>query len=186
MIPVEPVPTRRIIGTAVPSTMEIEEEDLPPSKTRRKREMLALQDMGEELVALSAGKLEELDLPELLRDAVLEARRITRFGALRRQMQYIGKLMRDVDPAPIQARLDAWNGVSDQETARLHRIERWRTRLLEDDQALSELLGAHPQADAQRLRTLIRNVKREAEASKPPKSFRELFQELRDILSGTN
>lgn len=163
--------------------MEIEEEDLPPSKTRRKREMLALQDMGEELVALGAGKLEELDLPDLLREAVLEARRITRFGALRRQMQYIGKLMRDVDPTPIRARLDAWNGVSVEETARLHRIERWRTRLLEDDQALSELLDAHPQADAQRLRTLVRNAKREAEAGKPPKSFRELFQALRDILN---
>lgn len=163
--------------------MEIEEEDLPPSKTRRKRDMQALQDMGEELVALSAGKLEELNLPDLLRDAVMEARRITRFGALRRQMQYIGRLMRDVDPEPIRARLDAWNGVSVEETARLHRIERWRSRLLEDDQALSELLEAHPRADAQRLRALIRNAKREAEAGKPPKSFRELFQELREILN---
>lgn len=172
-----------MIRIAVPSTMDIEEEDFPPSKSQRKREMLALQDMGKELVALSAGKLEELNLPDLLRDAIQEARRITSFGALRRQMQYIGKLMCDVDPAPIQARLDAWNGVSDEETARLHRIERWRTRLLEDDQALSELLVAHPQADAQRLRTLIRNVKRESEAKKPPKSFRELFQELRDILN---
>jgi len=141
--------------------------------------------MGEELVALSAEQLKELDLPDLLRDAVMEARRITKFGALRRQMQYVGRLMREVDPAPIRARLDAWNGASSEETARLHRIERWRTRLLEDDQALSELLDAHPQADAQRLRALIRNVKREAEAGKPPKSFRELFQELRSIFRHT-
>ena len=122
-------------------------------------------------------------LPDLLRDAILEAKRISKFGALRRQMQYVGRLMREVDPTPIRARLDAWSGGSAAETARLHQIERWRARLLEDELALAQLLDAHPGADIQRLRTLIRNVKRETEAGKPPKSFRELFQELRDILS---
>ena len=158
------------------------EEELQISKTRRKREMQELQDLGEELVALTPDKLAGLDLPTRLLDAVLDARRISKFGALRRQMQYVGRLMRDADAEAIRAQLDVWKGTSVAETARLHAIERWRTRLIGDDLALGELLGQFPRADAQRLRALIRNVKREAAAKKPPKSFRELFQELREII----
>jgi len=158
------------------------EEELQISKTRRKREMQELQDLGEELVALTPDKLAGLDLPTRLLDAVLDARRISKFGALRRQMQYVGRLMRDADAEAIRAQLDVWKGTSIAETARLHAIERWRTRLIGDDLALGELLGQFPRADAQRLRALIRNVKREAAAQKPPKSFRELFQELREII----
>ena len=158
------------------------EEELQISKTRRKREMQELQDLGEELVALTPDKLAGLDLPTRLLDAVLDARRISKFGALRRQMQYVGRLMRDADAEAIRAQLDVWKGTSISETARLHAIERWRTRLIGDDLALGELLGQFPRADAQRLRALIRNVKREAAAKKPPKSFRELFQELREII----
>lgn len=169
--------------TGAPSLME---DEVRTSKTQRKREMQALQDLGEELVALSSEKLAELDLPTLLLDAVLAARRISKFGALRRQMQYVGRLMREVDAAPIRARLDAWNGVSTAENARQHLIERWRTRLIEDELALADLVNEFPRADTQRLRTLIRNVKREAEAGKPPKSFRELFQELRGLISGVD
>jgi ribosome-associated protein len=157
------------------------EEELQISKTQRKREMQALQDLGEELVALSADKLAELDLPTRLLDAVLEAKRISRFGALRRQMQYVGRLMREFDAGAIRSQLDVWKGTSVAETARLHLIERWRARLIGDEPALGELLDQFPHADAQRLRALIRNVKREAAAKKPPKSFRELFQELREI-----
>ena len=108
--------------------------------------------------------------------------RISKFGALRRQMQYVGRLMRDADADAIRSQLDVWKGTSVAETARLHAIERWRTRLIGDDLALGELLGQFPRADAQRLRALVRNVKREAAAKKPPKSFRELFQELREII----
>jgi ribosome-associated protein len=158
------------------------EEELQISKTRRKREMQELQDLGEELVALTPDKLAGLDLPTRLLDAVLDARRISKFGALRRQMQYVGRLMREADADAIRSQLDVWKGTSVSETARLHAIERWRTRLIGDDLALGELLGQFPRADAQRLRALIRNVKREAAAKKPPKSFRELFQELREIL----
>jgi len=158
------------------------EEELQISKTRRKREMQELQDLGEELVALTPDKLAGLDLPMRLLDAVLDARRISKFGALRRQMQYVGRLMRDADADAIRSQLDVWKGTSVVETARLHAIERWRTRLIGDDLALGELLGQFPHADAQRLRALIRNVKREAAAKKPPKSFRELFQELREII----
>jgi ribosome-associated protein len=97
-------------------------------------------------------------------------------------MQYIGRLMRDVDPAPIVAKLEIWNGTSKQHIAWLHQVERWRDRLLEEPNALTELLAAHPQADAQHLRTLIRNALKEKELAKPPKSFREIFQVLRDII----
>ncbi len=167
------------VATAPTSTME---EELQISKTLRKREMQALQNLGEELVALSPDKLAGLDLPTRLLDAVLEAKRISKFGALRRQMQYVGRLMRDADADVIRSQLDVWKGTSVAETARLHTIERWRTRLIGDEVALGELLDQFPHADAQRLRALIRNVKREAAAKKLPKSFRELFQELREII----
>lgn len=159
-----------------------EELDLPPSKTKIKKQMLDLQDIGEQLVGLSTDKLKELDLPERLFDAVHEMKRINKFGAQRRQMQYIGRLMRDVEPAPIVAKLEAWSGKSHQHIAWLHQIERWRDRLLENEGALTELLADHPAADAQRLRTLIRNAHKEKELLKPPKSYREIFQVLRDIM----
>jgi ribosome-associated protein len=158
------------------------EEELQISKTQRKREMQALQDLGEELVALGTDRLAELDLPTRLLDAVLQAKRISKFGALRRQMQYVGRLMREFDADAIHSQLDVWKGSSVAEIARLHSIERWRARLIGDDLALGELLDQFPHADVQRLRALIRNVKREAGAKKPPRSFRELFQELREII----
>ncbi|SHL97672.1 ribosome-associated protein [Nitrosospira sp. Nsp11] len=155
---------------------------LPASKTRRKQEMHALQDMGEQLIQLDLKRLAELDLPETLADAVLEAKRISKHGALRRQMQFIGKLMRDVDAAPIQEKLDAWNGLSSQHTAWLHLLERWRERLLTDELALGELGQKYPSADLQQLRLLSRNAEKERLANKPPKSFRMLFQELQKII----
>ena len=160
----------------------MQDEDLPPSKTQRKNEMHALQTIGEQLVELNTDRLKQLDLPESLLDAVREAKRITSHGGLRRQMQYIGKLMRHVDAGPIQAKFDAWAGVSNQEKALFHSMERWRTRLLEEDSALQEFLGKHPEADVQHLRTLIRNAHKEAAAGKPPKSSRVLFQEIRTLI----
>lgn len=161
---------------------KIEEPDLPPSKTKIKKQMHDLQDIGERLVALSADQLKEVDIPETLREAVIEARRITKFGAVKRQMQYIGRLMRDVETAPIIEKLDTWAGRSQHHIAWLHRVERWRDRLLEDESALTELLAEHPGADAQRLRALIRNAVKERELQKPPKNYREIFQVLREIL----
>jgi len=159
-----------------------EEEELPPSKTKIKKQMHELRDLGKELTELSKDQLAQLDLPENLRDAISEMRNINKFGAQRRQMQYIGKLMREVDTAPILARLDAWKGKSQQHTAYMHQLERWRDRLMENDSALTELLAAHPQADAQRLRALIRNAQKEMEAGKPPKNYREIFQVLKEII----
>src|SRR3989338_3321851 len=159
-----------------------EELDLPPSKTKVKQQMLELQDIGAELVALGKEQLAQLDLQETLRDAIREMHRINKFGARSRQMQYIGRLMRGVDPAPIVARLNAWKGCSQQHTAHLHQLERWRDRLLESDGALTELLAAYPQTDAQHLRALIRNAKKEQESGKPPKNYLEIFQALKEII----
>ncbi|MES1983181.1 MAG: ribosome biogenesis factor YjgA [Pseudomonadota bacterium] len=159
-----------------------EELDLPPSKTKIKKQMLDLQDIGKELVGLNNDRLKELNLPERLHDALREMKQINKFGAQRRQLQYIGRLMREVDPAPIVAKLEAWSGKSNQHIAWLHQLERWRNRLLEDETALTELLADHPTADASRLRALIRNALKEKELLKPPKSYREIFQALREIM----
>jgi ribosome-associated protein len=158
-------------------------EELPPSKTKVKKQMHELRDLGKELTELGKDQLAQLDIPENLRDAISEMKNINKFGAQRRQMQYIGKLMRDVDTVPILARLDAWKGKSQHHIAYMHQLERWRERLLASDAALTELLAAYPQADVQRLRTLIRNAQKEMEAQKPPKNFREIFQVLREIVS---
>jgi ribosome-associated protein len=153
-----------------------------PSKTRRKQDMHALQALGESLVELSPERLDEVDMPEALRDAVREAGRLTRREARRRQMQYIGRLMRDVDPAPIRAKLDGWRGQSRETTALLHEIERWRARLLADDDSMTAFAQEHPRADLQALRTAIRETRRERTSERPPKHFRELFRLIREAV----
>ncbi len=163
-----------------------DEEELPPSKTKVKKQMHQLRDLGKELTELGKDQLAQLDIPENLRDAIREMKGINKFGAQRRQIQYIGKLMREVDTAPILARLDAWKGKSQQHTAYMHQLERWRDRLMESDSALTELLAAHPGADAQRLRALVRNAHKELKGGKPPKNYREIFQVLREIISETD
>lgn len=163
------------------------EDDVPegPSKTRRKKDSDALQRLGAELVALSAERLKKVPLPDNLRDAVRDCQRF-KMEARRRQLQYIGKLMRNVDPEPIQAMLDVFNGVSAEEIARQHRIERQRDRLLEDEGMLFELAERHPGADLQRLRVLRRNALKERETQKPPRAYRELFRILREIDDAMN
>lgn len=160
--------------------MEDQSADAPLSKTRKKEQMHALQKLGVELVELSRDRLASMDLPETLRDAIREAQRITAHEGRRRQMQYIGRLMRDIDPAPIQERLDAWRGQSKAEIARQHGMERLRERLIADDTALTEFAQKHPAVDLQMLRNLIRNARKEAAENRPPKSFREIFKVIRD------
>lgn len=152
------------------------------SKTRRKLDMHALQDLGETLAGLSAERVDALPLPEELADALREFRRIKAREARRRQLQYIGRLMRDVDPAPIRERLAAWNGESARHTAWLHELERWRERLLAEPDAITDLKARHPGADAGRLRQLARNAAAERGAGKPPRAYRELFQELKALI----
>jgi len=160
--------------------MREEADDDSPSKTKRKQEMHALQALGVELVALPESLLSDMGLDAPLLGAILEAKRIKSHEAKRRQMQYIGRLMRDVDAAPIRARLADLRGESAQSAAAHRRTEALRTRLLEDDAALTEFAAAHPGADLQALRALLRNARREMKAGKPPRAFRELFRFLKD------
>ena len=160
--------------------------DQPISKTQRKKNMHALQYLGEQLVTLNPALLEQLDLSEKLRDAVIEARKLKKFEARRRQMQYIGRLMREIDAAPIRQKLDSVLSPQNQHQAWLNLIERWRKRLLADEAALAELIQVHPQADSQRLHLLVWNTQSEASLGKPPKSFRALFQELQELIPQPN
>ena len=155
--------------------------DLPISKTKLKREADAAQDIGKKLIDLSKDKLLKLSLPEALFDAVIEAKRLTANGAVRRQLQYLGRLMRDVDAAPILEQLQKWEGKNTEENAYFHGLERWRTRLLTQPGAVAEFLKTYPQVDIQQMRTLIRNAQREEAAQKPPKSSRELFKLIREV-----
>lgn len=158
------------------------EEPDRPSKSQRKRKMEGLQETGARLVELNAAQLAQIDLPERLLEAILEAQRIRDFEGRRRQMQYIGKLMRDVDPAPIRARLEQWHGAAREHTASQHLAERWRERLLADDGALAMFAADYPGSDLQHLRTLVASVKRDQTAGKPPKRYRELFRAVREIV----
>lgn len=174
---------QRYNHTKMKNLEDLECDDSPerPSKSQRKRDMQALQDMGAELVELSPERLARIEMPEALRGAIREAQRLTRHEARRRQMQYIGRLMRDADPAPIREALDAVKGVSAIENARQHRLEKLRERLLEDEAVLTEIGAAHPGADVTRLRQLRRNALKDRDEGRPPRAFRELFRLLREL-----
>ncbi|KUY99720.1 hypothetical protein WS50_28615 [Burkholderia territorii] len=159
-----------------------------PSKSQLKREMHALQELGQALVDLPKDALKRMPMPEDLADAVREARRITDHEGKRRQLQYVGRVMRsltDEETAALRTALDAQRGVNKAATARLHWIERTREQLLASDDALTEFLRQHPEADIQEGRTLIRNARKEAQHGKPPRYFRELFQWIKTA-SGTD
>ena len=172
------------------SDFEYEEEELfnvrGPSKSSRKRESNALQDLGEELMQLSRQQLEDLGLPENLFEAVRVGQTITAHGGLLRQRKYIGKILRSLDSGPIREGLSALRG----ETAALvriqHQSEMWRDRMIaEGDAAVNAFVGSHPEADRQKLRQLSRESKKEREKSAPPRAARLLFKELRGVLERT-
>ncbi len=156
------------------------------SKTRRKKDMHALQDLGVKLVDLPGAQLARLGLPERLADAIEQAKRISGFEARRRQMQYIGRLMRELDAAPIAERIAALQMTRQRENSRHHEAERWRDRLLADENALTELARSHPGLDTQQLRALIRNVQKEQAQGQPPHAVRALFRALRVLIDAKN
>jgi ribosome-associated protein len=142
-----------------------------------------LQALGARLVEINDERLASVDLPELLRDAVLEARRIRSREGRRRQLQYIGKLMREVDPAPIRACFAEWDGQSIAATAAHHRAERWRSRLVDDESALTEFARECPSADLQQLRLCVREARKDRLAGRAAsRHYRELFRLVRAAL----
>ena len=155
------------------------------SKTKAKEEVEALQLLGKRLVGVGNDRLKKLQIPESLRDAVLDAKKITSHGALRRQMQYIGKLMRDVDTDPIQEMLDELDGISNKANARFHALEKLRDRLLEDEGVITTLKNDYPDLDVSALRTLRRNALKEQAEQKPPKAYRAIFQSLKSLTAPT-
>ena len=169
------------VGPAMSEFHEASELE-PPSKSHKKRQMSALQDLGAELVKLSKSQLDKLPVPEELLTAIRDYQRFTQNGAIRRQLQYIGRLMRSIDAEPIQRQLDVWRGQSAQATALLHRIERWRDRMIAEEGALTEFIEDVPGVDVTQVRQLIRNARKEAAEDKPPKSSRALFRLIREAL----
>ena len=162
--------------------MTTPDDDLPLSKTKRKQAMEELQALGEELVALAADQVKRIDIPDDLRSAIVEAQRMTKHDeARRRQMQYIGKLMRSVDVEPICAALALVRSESAGETAKLHRLERLRADFLADEKAVHEIAQRYPGVDLQHLRSLRRAALKEQEQNKPPRSYRALFQRLKEL-----
>ncbi|MBD9479759.1 ribosome biogenesis factor YjgA [Pseudoxanthomonas sp. PXM02] len=162
-------------------------EFLSPSRTQQRGEALEIRSLAEKLVALPAAQLARLPIPEDLMPHIVETQRITSHIAHKRQLQFLAKQMRREEDEVLEAIRDAMDEGGEaarRETAMLHQAEQWRDRLLADgDQALADLLDAFPTADRQKLRQLVRNALDEKAKNKPPRAFRELFRELRELLA---
>jgi ribosome-associated protein len=161
-------------------------EFLSPSRSQKRREALGVLELAEALVGLSPAQLSRVPVPEQTLPHIEETRRITSNIARKRQLAFLAKQMRKLDEGELQAMRDALDeksAASRTEAAALHRVEAWRDRLLAGgDEALAEFLDAHPDADRQRLRQLVRNTLDERKRDKPPHAFRELFRELRTTM----
>lgn len=154
------------------------------SKTQVKKEMHALQSLGEDLCKLNKDQLAKIPLPDTLLRAIQEAPKVKTNSARRRHMQFVGRLMREADYEAIQAAYQALMQVSEQHVQQFHLAETWRDRLLAGgDAEISEFVLDFPDADRQQLRQLVRLAAQEAEKQKPPASARKLFKELRALIA---
>ncbi|MDF9787547.1 ribosome biogenesis factor YjgA [Polynucleobacter sphagniphilus] len=165
-------------------TPKLEDPNDGPSKSELKRQMTERQKLAEVLAALSSDALKTIPMDEAIKAAIAETNKIKSFEAIRRHKQYLGKLMRFLDETELEAiqkRLDAIQGVSKAETAKLHFLESYRDRLIADDAAFTKLIEQFPEMDIQNMRTLIRNARREKEQNKPPKAYREIFRCLKEL-----
>ena len=160
------------------------EDENSISKSQKKRDMLALQDIGEELVGLSNETINKLDLPDSLRTAVVDAKRIpkSKYGGMKRQMQYIGRLMREIDPLPIIEQLNSLKAPNKKQTALHHLAERWRERLLTDETALNAFANEFSDADRALLDRHIQGAKDDKAKNRPPKNYRLLYSQIHDLL----
>ncbi|MCU7937988.1 MAG: DUF615 domain-containing protein [gamma proteobacterium symbiont of Bathyaustriella thionipta] len=153
------------------------------SKSQAKRDVEALQKLGLKLVELSKNTLEKFDLDEKLLDAILLAQTIRSHSGHRRQVQLIGKLMRHTDADAIRLQLERYQHPIEEANAYFHKLEKWRDRLLiEGDSAIHELLTEYPEFERSRLRQLLRNAKKDSEQNKAPKSARQLFKYLKEVI----
>lgn len=165
-------------------TPKKEDLDAGPSKSELKRQMTERQKLAEVLASLSSDGLKSIPMDEAIKVAIAETPKIKSFEAIRRHKQYLGKLMRFLDEeelATIQKRLDAIQGISKAETAKLHFLESYRDRLVADDAAFTKMIEQYPDMDIQNMRTMIRNARKEKEMNKPPKAYREIFRVLKDM-----
>lgn len=161
---------------------EEQEEIIWVSKSEIKRDAEALKQLGEKLVNLTKTNLEKIPLPENILDAIELAQRVQK-EARRRQLQYIGKLLRQIDVEAIQDALDKIENKHNQQQALLHKLEQLRDDLIEKgDDLLSEIINDYPMADRQHLRNLIRVAQKEKIQNKPPKAYREIFQYLKNLI----
>lgn len=163
------------------------EDDGPdrPSKTQLKQQAHDLQTLGEELAALPDNRLAAIEMPEGLRDAIMQYRRTKSHEGRRRQRQYVGKQMRFVDAAPLREAVDAYKLGSAKDTLKLHETERWRDELVANDEASTRWAQAYPQSDLQRLRSLVRAARKDAAAAPEQRNgrgYRELFQFIKPWL----
>jgi ribosome-associated protein len=164
-------------------TEDAPETEEKPSRSAQKREALALQVMGTQLIKLKPDQLELMPIQEKLKQAILDYNRFKSHGAKRRQSQFIGRLMRDEDIHPIQSVLNDLNQISASAQYQLHQLEEWRDKLITDPQALTNYLNDHPSTDIQKLRVLIRQAKHAEQQNSPAedkKAHRQLFRFLRD------
>lgn len=160
-----------------------EEEIIWVSKSEIKRDAEHLKKLGESLMNLTPANLEKIPLDDNLREAIELAQRL-KLEARRRQIQYVGKLLRNLDPEPIQEALDKVENRHNQQLALLQKLEMIRDQLVEQgDAVLNGLLDDYPALDRQHLRNLVRSAKKEKEANKPPKNYREIFQYLKSVIA---
>ncbi|MBE7368598.1 ribosome biogenesis factor YjgA [Ramlibacter pallidus] len=182
-------------GSELDLELRAEQTGGEPSRTELKKESLELQKVGEALLTLRADLLERLELPESLLTALDQLRRITNFEGRRRQLQYVGKLMRQLEPEALQFVRDALEeqrSGSAQQTLALHAAEKWRDDLIADDEAVHAWLQAHPATDSQQLRALVRQARKDGapsadevsrgQAPRRGRAYREIFQMVRDQL----
>lgn len=156
-------------------------ENLTKSKSQVKREMRALRDLGKELVDLPAAELAKFEFSETLLDAILLAQNLKR-EALRRQLQHVGKLLRDEDEAAVRQMMVQISQPQRDAVKAFHEIEQWRDRLLEgDDEVINSLISQYPDTDRQHIRQLVRNARKERKMEKPPRYSRLLFQYLKNL-----
>ena len=152
------------------------------SKSQRKRDCDAQQKISDRLLKLNPEQLSQMNLPAELEQALNEAHRIRSNSALKRQRQYLGKIMRTCNSADIERQLEAVMHRNDTNTAQFRRLEKWRDRLIENDkQVLGEIIARYPELDRHHVHNLVRQAMKEASTNKPPSASRKLFRYLREL-----